>query len=284
MLKSRNGFGKGPVNATPPSPDAFFRVVDRTASFSRPMLLDSKTAFVFSLKASYRSKFVSGADAFFVWQHEGKAVYAVFGGMVQNAGASTASKTAKTLLEQNVEPCLVFGGGERVLRFIHEVLKKSNFLCFGSSRIGTTAVLAVVNGASVDVWSAGNNVCCLFRQGAEGFIPIELSVEHVSPRPISTASVFPCSIFTSIPSVEHLYSSLGAHRWPTISHRQRAVTKGEVLFLASDGVSRLVSLNEVARIVSANPDNASAAGQEIAELVKSRSGVDDDKTFLLRIL
>lgn len=255
-----------------------------------------KTEWSFCEKARDRAEGDPNQDAMLIYRRGGTVLYAVFDGMGGHADGHRASSTAKALLQWLLDAGNPFNG-RVLLDYIHSELKRLNGWKFMNLRMGTTAVIAVVEDGNITVWNVGDSPCFIFRRKEGGFEAEQLYFEHTMPAGMGPGMMFDGHYIPPLSGKKELTDALGVNRLG-IPHdvKKAGYSPGDILVLMSDGVSESVGLSEMARVFARFPEDSEAAGKEIIRMAEGREPgryrIDgqtlnskvDDKTLIVRIL
>lgn len=144
-----------------------------------------------------------------------------------------------------------------------------------SNRMATTMVAVVFQGRQAIVGNVGDSRGYLWREGG---------LRQVTKDQSLVAKLVEEGIITAEEAVNHprkniILGSLGADSSPKIDLYNLELVEGDALFLCSDGLTRHVSDEEIARLLG---EEGEAAADNLIGLANERGGEDNISVAILR--
>ncbi|MXO60837.1 SpoIIE family protein phosphatase [Altererythrobacter salegens] len=208
------------------------------------------------------------------------AIWAVADGMGgHEAGEVASARIVEALAELGSEGTLesVAAETDRLLHEVNGELLEMAWGCGRPSTIGSTVVmLAIRNGRYVCLW-AGDSRCYLIR----GHSITQVTQDHSLVWDLVRSGMLDEAEAATHPDANVITRAIGAKRDLKIDVTSGSTEAGDHFLLVTDGVSRMLSDDELCRIIASR--NPGQAVDEITETVLARGAPDNLSTIVVRV-
>ncbi len=196
-----------------------------------------------------------------------------------NGGKLAASLACDTLEEWMMSWDPHYEGGPR--GFIMKGLDKANTVVHRQSvseicyqGMGTTAVLALILDDQVHIAHVGDSRCYHYHSG----MLTQLTRDHSYVQELVNKGAITPEEARNHPRKNVITRALGVERTVEPEYTTSTLYKGEMLLLCSDGLSNVVSDDQIARILSTQP--FFAAAQNLVDTANACGGPDNVTVLL----
>lgn len=212
-----------------------------------------------------------------------------------NSGEVASGMAVKTILEfarkmLGGAQVMVPEGGSPELsvrgRQLEYFVKTANTMIYEKGRafprdagMGTTVVAALVDAESVTVVHVGDSRLYLWRRGELS----QLTCDHsLVGEMVRRGQMSPEEAVHS-PQQNILTRALGAEREVQMDVAEHPLLPGDVLLLATDGLSKMVSDSEVARVLASGEGDLRATTEALIAKARAAGGVDNVTVVIARV-
>lgn len=181
---------------------------------------------------------------------------------------SGSSETAEASLEERLHAAILEAN-----RVVYETAGSDPML----QTMGTTLVCVCVQGSRAVVGNIGDSRAYLIRNGA----CIQITVDHSLVQEAMRAGNLPAEL-AGLPGVQSIITrAVGVSDTVELDLFAAELAPADLLLLASDGLTRYLSADEIAARVAAD-GSLSDICRAMIEMAKERGGVDNITCILLR--
>lgn len=204
-------------------------------------------------------------------------------GMGGHAGGREASHAALEAIFRTFDAAHVEANTQDVLRL---AITRANEVVFlqgtgldGTGRPGSTVVAILVHDAGTEVAHVGDSRCYRVHQGQIE----QITKDHSMVQEMVDAGLLAPELAQGHPDANRITRALGSRFDVTVEVRPSAVehAAGDVFVLCSDGLSDMVSKEEILRAVASAP--AEQAAGQLVELANAHGGHDNITTAIVRV-
>lgn len=219
-------------------------------------------------------------DFFYVPKESGKDLFVVADGMGGENAGEIASALAVSDIVLFVEEN--FGEKDKAL-LLRKALMNANRTVLNTARskneydsMGTTAVCALIDGNTVYIANVGDSRCYMFSdKGGE-----QISVDHSFVQEMVDKGVLTKEEAMIHPDKNLITRAIGVERFLSVDVFVRPWNKGDRLLLASDGLTGMISDEEIKNIIE-NAENAQNGVTELIKAANSAGGMDNITSVLI---
>lgn len=203
-------------------------------------------------------------------------------GMGGHAGGREAAHAALEAIFQTFEAANLETDRQEVLRLAithaNEVVFQQGAGLGGTGRPGSTVVAILVHGEGTDVAHVGDSRAYRVH---EGHIE-QITKDHSMVQEMVDAGLLAPEQAPSHPDANRITRALGSRFDVDVDVRPTPVTHaaGDVFVLCSDGLSDMVSKEEILRVVASSP--AEQAAGQLVELANAHGGHDNITAAIVR--
>ena len=208
-------------------------------------------------------------------------------------GGSPAGEEASALAVKSIEDFLVntlkwffqLKGPEKenVLAEFQDALRQADASIFGEvsrhpelNGMGTTLTLAYSLGANLFVANAGDSRCYLFRDG----VLVQLTCDHTLAQDMVRQGLVPLTQSDRLRNGHLVTNAIGGYTPGVRAEVTKATMQpGDVLLLATDGLTRYVPDERIAATLQAEPDPKIACARLVAQSLEQ--GGRDNVTVIV---
>lgn len=227
-----------------------------------------------------------------LWAANGVVLALVADGM----GGAVAGEEASRLTLEAIQACFVGSPSERlqimseadILEELVQAIQAANTQVEKRSRqnanlrgMGTTSTLALVRGNRLLVAHVGDSRAYVVDSGVQ--VIQQISVDHSYVQALIDSGHITPEQARNHPMSNVLYRALGQTLELDIDVYAYSIKIGDRILLCSDGLTKHVSTEEIAQLVS-EADNAAEASQALITLANQRGGQDNISAVVLSLI
>lgn len=210
-------------------------------------------------------------DAFGVWPHQGLLIVA--DGMGGHEAGEVASHQAVETIRR--ELTAEHSADESPRERLRQAVERANSEILELARVrgnnmGTTVTVAQLDGGRIHVAQVGDSRAYLLRAGAL----MQLTQDHSLVQELVTAGVLSPESAQFHPARNMLTRALGQVPGLQVDVVTRTVQAGDVLLLCSDGLTAMLTDDEIRDLLEANPRPRRAVTELVAR-ANAQGGVDN---------
>jgi protein phosphatase len=156
--------------------------------------------------------------------------------------------------------------------------------CAGQLNMGTTLTVALIAGDRAHIASVGDSRAYLLRAGGSAgrTLIAQLTADHSVAARLVEAGHITHEQARTHPQRSLLYRTIGAGPAVDVDIVSVRIKPGDRILLCSDGLTEYASDTELAQIIQAQPDPASACERLLA-LANARGGADNISVVIARV-
>lgn len=219
-------------------------------------------------------------DFFYVPKEKGKNLFVVADGM----GGENAGEIASALAVSDIVLFVEENSEEKdKALLLRRALMNANRTVLNTAKstneydsMGTTVVCALIDGNTVYIANVGDSRCYIFSdKGGE-----QISVDHSFVQEMVDKGVLTREEAKIHPDKNLITRAIGVERFLSVDVFVRQWNKGDRLLLASDGLTGMISDEEIKNIIE-NADNAQNGVTELIKAANSAGGKDNITSVLV---
>lgn len=210
---------------------------------------------------------------------EKKGLFVVCDGM----GGHKAGDVASSIAVQVIEKAIASQVFDHSITFLNTCIQKANRLIYQSGNekqeyheMGTTIVAAVVTESNLRIANVGDSCLFLVRQDTI----TKITKDHtLAEQMIAEGILKNEEIFTN--AYNHILTrALGQDEEVRIDNFEEAIHPEDIILICSDGLSDMLSDQEILSIINANKEDLNQAARELLNQALLKGGYDNI-TFIL---
>lgn len=203
-------------------------------------------------------------------------------GMGGHNGGDVASRIAVETIEKEYRNSSITQTGQKLV----EALKKANIAIFNQAQkepslhgMGTTATAAVISEKTMEIAHIGDSRLYIIRSGSMR----KATRDHTLAEQFLADGLLKPEEMRSNPYNHILTRALGVEEDVSIDHYQESLEADDIIMLCSDGLSDLVSEEEMLVVLGDGSLNLNQAAQGLIEKALNYGGSDNITIILSRI-